>query len=119
MLRIIYATATLLGIPTSMTDVVLGSPQLMDTTFYADRLQGKLTANHTPYNPNDLMAAAADWPFGTQLLVTYGFRSVIVTVQDRPDHKTQLDLSRRAFKELAPLSLGRIQTTVRVVCYPR
>lgn len=57
-----------------------------------------------------MYVASRTLPCGTHLRVSYGGRSVIVTVLDRGPISTtrDLDLSRYAFETLAPLSKGVI-----------
>jgi len=55
-------------------------------------------------------AASRTLPCGSHVLVSYGGRSVVVTIMDRGPQSTlrDLDLSRSAFEALAPLSKGVI-----------
>lgn len=55
-------------------------------------------------------AASRTLPCGSHVLVSYGGRSVVVTILDRGPQSTlrDLDLSRSAFEALAPLSKGVI-----------
>jgi rare lipoprotein A (peptidoglycan hydrolase) len=55
-------------------------------------------------------AASRTLPCGSHVLVSYGGRSVVVTIMDRGPQSTlrDLDLSRSAFEALAPLSKGII-----------
>ena len=55
-------------------------------------------------------AASRTLPCGSHVLVSYGGRSVVVTILDRGPQSTlrDLDLSRSAFAALAPLSKGVI-----------
>jgi rare lipoprotein A (peptidoglycan hydrolase) len=55
-------------------------------------------------------AASRTLPCGSHVLVSYGGRSVVVTIMDRGPQSTlrDLDLSRSAFEALAPVSKGII-----------
>ncbi len=55
-------------------------------------------------------AASRTLPCGSHVLVSYGGRSVVVTILDRGPQSTlrDLDLSRSAFTALAPVSKGVI-----------
>jgi rare lipoprotein A (peptidoglycan hydrolase) len=55
-------------------------------------------------------AASRTLPCGSHVLVSYGGRSVVVTILDRGPQSTlrDLDLSRSAFEALAPVSKGVI-----------
>ena len=65
--------------------------------------------------------ASWDFPFGTQLRVTKGNKSVVVTVSDRGPNKRlyrqgrKLDLSQAAFGKLASLKQGVIKVTYEVI----
>jgi rare lipoprotein A len=73
-------------------------------SFYADKYQGKKTANGEIFNMNDLTCAHKKLPFNTKLRVTYiktGL-SVIVRVNDRGPYVGDriLDLSLEAAKQI-------------------
>jgi rare lipoprotein A (peptidoglycan hydrolase) len=55
-------------------------------------------------------AASRTLPCGSHVLVSYGGRSIVVTIMDRGPQSTlrDLDLSRSAFEALAPVSKGVI-----------
>ena len=61
-------------------------------------------------------AASRTLPCGTHVLVSYGSRSVVVTIEDRGPQSTlrDLDLSESAFAALAPTSKGVIWVHWRV-----
>lgn len=69
----------------------------------------------SPFGP--YTTAARDWPKGTLIRVSYGSRSIIVTVRDYgPQSKPRcLDLDDDAFAALAPLSVGVINVRWAVV----
>lgn len=98
--------------------VTLGMPEVLSTTWVSHKLQGKLMANGEPYSTEALTAACNLYPLGTKLLVTFFGQHVAVTVTDRMGENDRgLDLSRKAFVQLAPLARGRIPATVRVLNY--
>ena len=82
-----------------------------------------ICANGEVFDDTELVCASWDWPFGTRLKVsnTKNGRSVIVTVADRGPAKRlyrqgrKIDLSRKAFSVLAPLSQGLIPISIEVV----
>jgi len=82
--------------------------EICECTYYSDDLEGQLMADGEPYNPYDYTAATYLYPLGTELRVTYNGKSVLVLVRDRCDNLTDIDLSKVAFKAIAPLELGRI-----------
>ncbi len=52
----------------------------MVATYYANKYAGKPTAWGQPYDPYGFTAAHPSLPFGTKLSVSYGDKSVIVTI---------------------------------------
>ena len=84
-------------------------------SWYGEELRGRPTANGEPFDPDELTAAMWDVPFGTLIKVHYHDKSVVVRINDRGPAKRLkrgIDLSRAAFKKLAPLKLGLIQVTL-------
>ncbi len=79
----------------------------------------KYTASGEVFDPETLTCAIWDTPFGTYLRVTNldnGY-SVLVKVDDRGPAKRLgrlIDLSRRAFSEIAPLKEGLIRVKVEI-----
>jgi len=73
-------------------------------SYYADRFNGKKTANGSRFNNNSYTAAHKKLPFGTRVKVTNeaNGKFVIVKITDRgPFVKTrEIDLSKRAFMEI-------------------
>jgi rare lipoprotein A len=87
-------------------------------SWYGAECHGKLMANGKPFDMNALTCASYNYPLGTTLLVTSGTKSVVVKVTDRGPNrrlKREIDLSRAAFKRLAPLDNGLIQVKLEVV----
>ena len=79
----------------------------------------KYTASGEVFVPNDLTCAIWDIPFGTYIKVTNlenGY-FIVVRVNDRGPARRLgrlIDLTRRAFSELAPLKKGLIKVEVKV-----
>ena len=77
-----------------------------------------LTASREPFDPTEKTCASWYYPFGTSLKVTNvrTGKSVLVRVNDRGPNKRfinrKVDLSREAFREIAPLEKGL--TVVRI-----
>lgn len=87
-------------------------------TYYGDKLHGRKTANGERFNQNAMTCASNRHKFGTRLKVTNitNGKSVICRVNDRggfSKYGTTLDLSKGAFKKIAPLSDGKIKVTIR------
>jgi rare lipoprotein A len=71
-------------------------------------------ANGQRFNPNALTAAMWSVPFGTRYRVTFGGRSVVVTITDRgPDKRLGriIDLSRAAARSIGLPGVGRVCLT--------
>lgn len=76
-------------------------------TYYGPGFHGKKMANGRRFNQNAMTAAHPSLRLGTRIRVRYRSRSVVVRVTDRC--RCSLDLSKAAFRQLAPLSKGRIR----------
>jgi len=78
---------------------------------------GTHTANGERWNPNGMTAAHRTLPFGSVVRVTYGGRSVVVTITDRGPAawtRREIDLSMAAFAALAPLEVGLLPVCITV-----
>lgn len=88
-------------------------------TFYSDSFEGLGTSNGEKYRMNEYTAANKTLPFGTKLKVTYlrNNQSVTVRVNDRGPFTPSLDLdmSRRAFTDLANPSEGIIPIEYEII----
>lgn len=79
----------------------------------------RLTANGEVFDPTLLTAASWQYPFGTRLRVVNvkTGKAVIVRVNDRgPARRLKriIDLSREAFRRIAPLRQGVVEVRVEV-----
>lgn len=87
-------------------------------SFYADKFEGRKTANGEIFNQNDFTAAHKSLPFGTWVKVTNkdNKKSVIVRINDRgPFIKGRIiDLSKSAAKEIGKLNQGVFSVSIRV-----
>ena len=77
----------------------------------------RCTANGEVFDPTAMTCATYAWPFNTVLKVTNtdNGKSVIVRVNDRGPNKRLgriIDLSREAFKKIAPLSKGVVYVKI-------
>ena len=77
-------------------------------SWYGLNFQGQPTASGEPYNAYGYTAAHKKLPFGTELVVSYGGRSVLVTVNDRGPYVDgrKLDLSLGAAEYLGLKRVG-------------
>lgn len=65
--------------------------------------------------PDALTAASRNYPRGTMLCVHHGKKFVVVKVNDYvQEPSVDLDLSRGAFRALAPLEHGKIKVRVHL-----
>ena len=82
-----------------------------EATYYSDSFDGGTTANGEKFSQNDFSAAICDIALGQYLYVSTGSTGIVVSANDRPNcsrYPEVIDLSREAFRTLAPLSTGRI-----------
>jgi rare lipoprotein A len=88
-------------------------------SYYADKFEGRQTANGQYYSHNKLTAACNQLPLNTWIRVTNlrNKKSVVVFVNDRlhPKNKRLVDLSRSAAKELGYISHGLANVKVEVL----
>jgi rare lipoprotein A len=85
-------------------------------SFYGNE-SGSQTASGQRFNQNAMTCAHRSLPFGTKLRVTYGDRSVVVTVNDRGPfvHGRVLDLSTAAARAIGLTDAGVGRVTAEVV----
>ena len=94
---------------------------LADTQYaswYGPGLEGNLTASGDVFEPyEEYTAASLYYPFGTELLVTYGDASVVVEVTDRGPYVggRELDLSAVAAEEIGLTYYGTDYVDVEVL----
>ena len=87
-------------------------------SFYGEAYRGKTMANGLPFDPAALTAASWDFALGARVRVSFGARSVVVTITDRgPSRRLYqqgrvIDLSAAAFARLAPLKTGLIEVII-------
>jgi rare lipoprotein A len=103
-----------------------GVPQTGTASWYSTRscqregTSGTMTASGEAYDEDALTCASWDYPFGTQLVVQnwHNKKIVYVRVTDRGPNKRLyragriIDLSKGAFRRIAPLSQGVVPVTV-------
>ncbi|HOA39402.1 MAG TPA: septal ring lytic transglycosylase RlpA family protein [Flavihumibacter sp.] len=88
-------------------------------SFYANKFNGRPTANGEIYDSKKLTAAHNALPLGTWVRVTNlrNRRSVVVKINDRLHHKNQrlVDLSRAAAKKLGYTGRGLTRVKLEVL----
>ena len=87
--------------------------------YYADKFNGRKTANGETFSNSKLTAAHKKLPFGTKVRVTNiaNDKSVIVTINDRGPFSAGLDidLSKKAFMEITDnKNHGRLKVILEV-----
>jgi len=87
-------------------------------TYYADKFNGKKTASGEKFSNSKYTAAHKKLPFGTKLKVTNtaNGKSVVVTVNDRGPFTAgyDIDLSKKAFMEIANKNDGKITVSLEI-----
>ncbi len=84
---------------------------------YDRTLEGEPMANGQTFDADDYTAAHKSMPFGTEMEVSYGGKSVRVTITDRGPYAAgrDLDLSLAAAQEIGLAGKGEAPVRVRVV----
>lgn len=100
----------------ALQDEALADTQL--ASWYGPGLEGNLTASGDVFEPyTEKTAASLYYPFGTELLVSYGGYSTVVTVTDRGPYVAgrELDLSAAAAEEIGLTYTGTDYVEVEVI----
>lgn len=86
-------------------------------SWYGPGLEGNLTASGEVFDPYGYTAASLQYPFGTELLVSYGGNSVVVVVNDRGPYVAgrELDLSQGAAEAIGLTYVGTDYVDVQVI----
>ena len=94
-----------------------GHSRTMIASYLDYSLAGAVTASGEPFDPEGYTAAHRTLPLGTRLLVSYGGKSVRVTVNDRGPHVAgyDLDLSLAAAREIGLIGPGTAPVRVTVL----
>lgn len=99
-----------------LTDMEPSYTETGTASYYAMSLEGNPTTSGEIYLHDSLTAAHRSLPLGTKLKVENldNGKTVVVRVNDRGPYADNriLDLSRAAFKQLAPLSEGLIEVEI-------
>jgi rare lipoprotein A len=116
--RLTHADSSLIktGAPASPKDIVI---KYGLASFYAQKFNGRQTANGNTYNSLKYTAACNVLPLGTWVKVTNlrNGKSVIVYINDRlhPKNKRLIDLTKTAAKKLDYISSGLTRVKVEVL----
>lgn len=100
--------------------VLFSQTKYKTASWYGGHHHGKKMANGKIYNMHKLTCAASPkYKLGTKIKVTNieNNKTVIVTVTDRGAfyHRHEFDLSREAFRTLAPLKQGIVKIRYQVI----
>lgn len=90
-----------------------GLQQRQQASYYGEEFAGGTTASGEPYDPYGFTAAHPYLPLGTELMISYEGRSVIVTVNDRSS--SGLDLSLGAAQAIGLTEVGTAVVDAEVV----
>jgi rare lipoprotein A len=120
-LRTLIITSMIIGAPDApaagIPDSGTAPPRL--ASWYGEEYRGKTMANGQKFDPEKRTCASWFYPMGTKLEVSYGSKKTIVTVTDRGPARglvakgRVIDLSERAFKDLAPPSRGLLPVNIK------
>jgi rare lipoprotein A len=114
--RVLFVAMLLASLLVLVVQIVAQADPMV-ATYYANKYAGKPTASGQPYDPYSLMAAHPSLPFGTKLLVSYGGKSVVVTINDRLPYgsDSDLDLSWAAARDVGLMEVGTAVVDAAVV----
>ena len=86
-------------------------------SFYHDKYEGRKTSNGAIFRQSGLTCASNVYKMGTKLRVTNkeSGKSVIVMVNDRMGASRIVDLSKRAFSQIASLKRGLVTVLVEEI----
>lgn len=110
----------LFNITTLVLIVLVGmqaSAHSIAASYYADKFNGRKTANGEVFSNNDMTCASSHYTLGTYVEVTNAKtgKSITCKVNDRIGKAERIDLTKNAFKQLAPLSVGLLKVQVKPV----
>lgn len=96
---------------------VQASAHSTTASYYADKFNGRKTANGEVFSNNGMTCASNQYKLGTHVKVTNAKtgKSITCKVNDRIGKAGRIDLTKNAFKQLAPLSAGLVKVTVTPV----
>ncbi|WP_282840518.1 septal ring lytic transglycosylase RlpA family protein [Moraxella lacunata] len=86
-------------------------------SYYADKFNGRKTANGEVFSNNGMTCASNRYKLGAYVEVTNAKtgKSITCKVNDRIGKAGRIDLTKNAFKQLAPLSVGLVKVQVKPV----
>ena len=104
--------------PISTSDAS-GFEQSGEASYYADKYQGRQTANGELFDQKAMTAAHKRLPFGVKVKVTNveNGKSVVVRINDRGPFVSGriIDLSKSAFQRIGNTNLGLLDVEIEVL----
>lgn len=106
---VLTALTTLIGVQASAHSTT--------ASYYADKFNGRKTANGEVFSNNGMTCASNRYKLGMYVEVTNAKtgKSITCKVNDRIGKAGRIDLTKNAFKQLAPLSAGLVKVQVKPV----
>ncbi|WP_227503328.1 septal ring lytic transglycosylase RlpA family protein [Moraxella bovoculi] len=91
--------------------------QSTTASYYADKFNGRKTANGETFSNRGMTCASNQYKLGAYVEVTNqkNGKSIICKVNDRIGKAGRIDLTKNGFSQLAPLSQGLVKVTVKPV----
>lgn len=91
--------------------------QSTTASYYADKFNGRKTANGETFSNRGMTCASNQYKLGTYVEVTNqkNGKSIICKVNDRIGKAGRIDLTKNDFSQLAPLSQGLVKVSVKPV----
>lgn len=86
-------------------------------SYYADKFNGRKTATGETFTNQGMTCASNQYPLGTYVQVTNAKngKSIVCKVNDRIGKAGRIDLTKKGFSQLAPLSQGLVDVDVKKI----
>lgn len=112
-MRLFNSTALILTVLIGMQ----ASAHSTTASYYADKFNGRKTASGEIFSNDGMTCASNRYELGTYVEVTNvkTGESITCKVDDRIGKAGRIDLTKNAFKQLAPLSVGLLKVQVKPV----
>lgn len=90
-------------------------------SYYADKFNGRKTSNGETFSNQGMTCASNQYTLGTYVEVTNpkNGKSIVCKVNDRIGKAGRIDLTKKGFSQLAPLSAGLVNVNVKKVDNPK
>ena len=94
-----------------------GQAHATHASYYADKFNGRKTATGETFTNQGMTCASNQYPLGTYVQVTNAKngKSIVCKVNDRIGKAGRIDLTKKGFSQLAPLSQGLVDVDVKKV----